>query len=426
MISVGREMTAQMSGTFCCCNDLNLTLVGDTAGLVGLTGYSVNELQEIHQNCLMNLVNPLFVDKLRRELAEQLAESDQIEEAFPLICKNESVKWLMCRGCKVADADGQEYLAGILVDITRSKQKYDAQKKTLEQYQIILSQTENVVFEWDCIRDTISFSRAWEKVFGYAPSRTNVVGVLNNGVTFHPEDVKQLMKQLRCMQEGNAYQTVDIRIMHVRGEYMWCRLRATGIYDDSTGKLLKIVGVIIVIEDEMKATMALQERAEHDSLTGLLNANTTRKRAEAYLSECLVGEKCALLVVDLDHFKDINDRFGHMHGDAVLVQVAETLRTRFRSQDIVGRIGGEEFVVLIKDVSDSELIHKRCCQLLKAMHEIYKGSMEEIVVSCSIGAVMAKAKGAQYSQLFDCADQAMYQAKKQGRDQYVFCDIREM
>jgi diguanylate cyclase (GGDEF)-like protein len=204
---------------------------------------------------------------------------------------------------------------------------------------------------------------------------------------------------------------------------MWCRLRATGIYDDSTGALLKIVGVIIDIEDEMKATMALQERAEHDSLTGLLNAKTTRKRAEEYLAECQAEEKCALLVVDLDHFKHINDRFGHMHGDAVLMQVAEVLRSRFRSQDIVGRIGGEEFIILIKGVSDSDLIHKRCRQLLESMHEIYKGSMDGIVVSCSIGAVMAMANGVKYSQLFDRADQAMYQAKEQGRDQYVFCEI---
>ena len=99
MISVGREITAQMSGIFCCRNDLNLTLVGDTTGLVGLTGFSVNELQEIHQNNLMSLVSPIYRDKLRKELAEQLAESNQVEEVFPLVCRDESVKWLMCRGC---------------------------------------------------------------------------------------------------------------------------------------------------------------------------------------------------------------------------------------------------------------------------------------------------------------------------------------
>ena len=426
MIFEGREKSSQISGTFCCRNDLHLTLCGETDGLSGLTGFTDQELQEIHQNSLLSLVRLKYRDKIQREIAEQLADLDEVEEVFPVVCKDESVKWLMCRGSRVTAEDGQEYLTGVLVDITRSKQKYDAQKKTLEQYQIILSQTENVVFEWDCIKDTISFSRAWEKVFGYAPSMENVVGVLNNGVTFHPDDVGLILKRLVLMKHGAAYQQVEIRIMHASGEYMWCRLRATGIYDDNTGILLKIVGVIIVIEDEMKATIALQEQAEHDSLTGLLNANTTRKRAEAYLTECPEGEKCALLVVDLDHFKNINDRFGHMHGDVVLVQVAETLRSRFRSKDIVGRIGGEEFVVLMKDVSDPELIHRRCRQLVEAMHEISKGSLGDIVVSCSIGAVVASVKGTKYSQLFDRADQAMYQAKKQGRDQYVFCDSTEV
>ena len=143
---------------------------------------------------------------------------------------------------------------------------------------------------------------------------------------------------------------------------------------------------------------------------------------EEYLAECPPEEKCALLVVDLDHFKHINDRFGHLFGDSVLVQTAEILRRHFRTQDIVGRIGGEEFLVLIKDVSDAELIHKRCSQLLKAMHEIYKGSMEELVVSCSIGAIMASGQGATYYNLFSGADKAMYQAKRRGRDQYIFCE----
>lgn len=421
MISGGHKMTARISGLFCCRNDLNLTLVNEESDVTGLIGFTNMQLQEIHQNSLMSMVLVKYRDELRQKLSEQLECCDEVETSFPVNCKDGTVKWLLCRGCRVTDPEGREYLTGVLVDITRSQQKYDAQKKTLEQCQIILSQTENVVFEWDCIKDTISFSRAWEKVFGYAPSMTGVVGVLNNGVTFHPEDVKQLMKQLHYMQGGKAYQTVDIRIMHVRGEYMWCRLRATGIYDDSTGKLLKIVGVIIVIEDEMKATMALQKRAEHDSLTGLLNAKTTRKRAEEYLAE-RGEEKCALLVIDLDNFKQINDRFGHMHGDAVLVRVAETIRKHFRSQDIVGRIGGEEFMVLIKDVSDVGLIHRRCDQLIEAMHDIYKGAMQDIVVSCSIGAVMAEYEEKTYSQLFALADQAMYQAKEQGRDRYVFCE----
>ena len=422
MISMGREMTARISGIFCCRCDIDLTLVGDTAGVAGVTGFTVDELREIYQNDLMDLLVPMYRDKLRIKLTGQLDKDGEVEEVLPLVCKDNSVKWLMCRGLRVTDATGQKYLTGVLVDVTRSKQKYDAQEKTLEQYQIILTQTDNVIFEWDCIRDTISFSHAWESVFGYMPSKTDVVGVLNNGVTFHPQDVKQLMKRLRCMQEGESYQIMEIRIMHARGEYMWCRLRATGLYDDGTGKLLKVVGVIIDIEDEMKATRALREQAEHDSLTGLLNAKTTHKRAEEYLAECGVGEKCALLVIDLDHFKQINDRFGHIHGDAVLKQVAETLRARFRSQDIVGRVGGEEFLILLKDVSDAEIIHRRCGQLVEAMHEIHKDSMEDMVVSCSIGAVMTQAKGTRYDQLFAMADQAMYEAKEQGRDGYVFWD----
>lgn len=278
---------------------------------------------------------------------------------------------------------------------------------------------------WDCIRDTISFSHTWEKIFGYAPQTERISEVLVNGEVFHQEDICQLLERLQNMREGSSYQFVEIRILRADGEYMWCRLRATGIYDNSTGKLLKVVGVIIDIDAEKKAAYALKEQAEKDSLTMLLNANTSRRRAEEYLAACAEEANCALLVIDLDNFKQINDRFGHLFGDAVLTEAARIISRMFRSQDIVGRIGGDEFMVVMKDLFDAALVHKRCSQLIEAVRGIMSDRMQGMTVSCSVGVALAREQRALYSQLFRCADQAMYQSKSQGGNSYILQFLEE-
>ena len=255
------------------------------------------------------------------------------------------------------------------------------------------------------------------------PRKEQISRILADGELFHPDDREMFREHLDIMRGGIAYRFFEIRIRRIDGKYLWCRLRATGIYDDSTGKLLKIAGVIIDIDDEKKAAKALQKQAEQDALTGLLNANTARKRAEEYLGNGVEDSSCALLVIDLDKFKQINDRFGHMCGDMVLTQVADTIRKRFRSQDIIGRMGGEEFMVLMTNVADAALVEQRCALLVDAMHDVCRGQLEDVVVSCSIGAVMTISDMKTYSTLFDLADQAMYQAKEQGRDRYVLKEV---
>lgn len=188
------------------------------------------------------------------------------------------------------------------------------------------------------------------------------------------------------------------------------------------GLLVEITQSKQLYDEQKKATSALQEQAERDSLTKLFNAHTVRRLTEEYFSSSAEGVNCALLIIDLDNFKQINDRYGHMFGDAVLTQAAQIIRKLFRSQDIVGRIGGDEFLVLMKDVSDRGLINKRCFQLLEAFYDTFRHQLYDFELSCSIGVAFTPAHGTLYCDLFRCADQALYQAKELGKNQYVFYD----
>ena len=135
---------------------------------------------------------------------------------------------------------------------------------------------------------------------------------------------------------------------------------------------MKIAGVIINIDAEKQEARALQDRAERDSLTKLLNKDAGRRQAQEYFSRFPEGVNSALMIIDLDDFKLVNDRYGHLFGDSVLTKAAREIKKLFRNQDIVARIGGDEFMVVMRGVSDRALVESRCQRLLAIFQSIFK------------------------------------------------------
>ena len=170
----------------------------------------------------------------------------------------------------------------------------------------------------------------------------------------------------------------------------------------------------------------LQTYAEQDSLTGILNAGTTRRLAEEYITA--MKSRCAMIIIDIDDFKRVNDRHGHMSGDELLMRAANVLKKQFRSNDIVGRIGGDEFLVLMKDISDKDIVSVRCSQIVSAFHDMHFDSMKNARMSCSVGAAVSESGNFCYDDLFLSADKAMYRAKRSGGNGYVVetCVKQEM
>jgi len=164
----------------------------------------------------------------------------------------------------------------------------------------------------------------------------------------------------------------------------------------------------------------LQLRAEQDSLTKLYNADTTKSLCAEYLSKS--GQMCAMIIFDLDGFKQVNDILGHIEGDRVLAQVAKKVQTLFRSGDIIGRIGGDEFLVLMKDIQSLDIIDKKCIALVDVISNSID-CIESIDFGCSVGAVVACTGVNSYEELFCCADRAMYSVKNNGKKDYC---IRQM
>lgn len=405
--------------TFLCRNDEHFTLIQLGRHIPKLAGYSPEELKEIFRNRLTELVIPEDREKMRRDFQEQLTRGKAVETEFRVRHKDGHILWILDRSHLSVGADGREYLNSFLTDITESKKAYDALNDKLSRYEIILAQTENVLFEWDMENNTINYSETWEKIFGFHPMQENVREILTEGSYFHPDDLPLLIDGINNLENGSHYQMVEVRIATARGRYLWCRFRASAIRDEN-GRLQKIVGIIINIDAEKQAERLLQDRAERDSLTKLLNKNAARKQAEEYLARFPGGTDCALLVIDLDNFKQVNDQYGHLFGDAVLTKAAREIERQFRNQDIVARIGGDEFMVLMRGVSDSNLLEARCSRLIQSFQTIFRSQKHKLPLSCSIGVALSPEHGTSYFDLFNHADQALYRAKARGKNRFCF------
>lgn len=159
----------------------------------------------------------------------------------------------------------------------------------------------------------------------------------------------------------------------------------------------------------------LEMRVQQDSLTQIYNAATCRKMAEEYLQS---EENCALFILDIDSFKKINDRYGHMFGDVVIIQAAQILRKFFRTNDILGRVGGDEFMILMKDIKNVEIIENRCRQLNESFQKELEEEVQNLKIGFSIGVALAPLNGNSYLDLFLAADKALYHAKALGGRQY--------
>ncbi len=191
---------------------------------------------------------------------------------------------------------------------------------------------------------------------------------------------------------------------------------ATPLYD----RHRKTIGAVSVFRDVTEAqekTDQLAYAADHDALTGLPNRNLLKDRTKQAIARAQrKHENFALLFLDLDRFKEVNDSMGHASGDALLVDVAKRLSDSVREGDTIARLGGDEFVVLLDGLTQEEQVKTVADKILHTLREPFQLGKQSATVSASIGASMYPIDGRDVESLLGCADAAMYRAKQQGRN----------
>lgn len=177
-----------------------------------------------------------------------------------------------------------------------------------------------------------------------------------------------------------------------------------------------VILIVVIWRINQNSQMSILKKAQIDALTGVLNKENTETEINQWLKSEESDGIQALLMIDLDKFKHINDTYGHMCGDKALKEAAKVLKEEFRSSDIVGRVGGDEFVVLMKNVRWEIVIERHMEELCERFRSIQIKEMQDKSLTCSVGAAYAPLHGEDFAQLYYYADHALYQAKRNGRD----------
>lgn len=227
--------------------------------------------------------------------------------------------------------------------------------------------------------------------------------------TFCPEHV------LHVYQNGRAELYYDFMITDDGTNYRWMRIRARIFYWDSDQSVRMITYRQDMTAEKEHETKILR-MAQSDPLTGLLNKNATRDRIDQILKMRDEGQIHALLMADIDHFKNVNDNYGHAAGDRVIQKFAERLKNQFRSTDICGRVGGDEFIVFLTDIPSREWLEKELECLVAGLREEILLTGMVCSVSASIGAAVCPDAGEDFDTLYRSADAGLYKSKERGRD----------
>ncbi|MEG0985706.1 MAG: GGDEF domain-containing protein [Clostridia bacterium] len=243
--------------------------------------------------------------------------------------------------------------------------------------------------------------------------------------SIHPHDRAMFSAFMQCKPLLEAYRagrtefTCVYRRIDASEKYHWYRYSLKLFEDPGTENVL-CYAYIEDIHAEKEKELHLLYNAEHDLMTGFYNKSTTAEKVDLLLSSesGMLGQHL-FFIIDLDYFKLINDKFGHAFGDVVLSQTASRISALFREGDILGRIGGDEFVVLMKNVQSLKMASLKAQEICASISEIYTQQQLEHKITSSIGIAVYPAHGRTYDALYRHSDAALYQAKEQGRNRFA-------
>ncbi len=220
---------------------------------------------------------------------------------------------------------------------------------------------------------------------------------------------------------GKDYEK-EIHFIVKNSKHLWYNVTYRIVGNEKNEKV-RIIGALTDITKQKETMRDLVEKSEQDQLTKLYNKITTEYLInESLKKRRLLDNGYALMIVDIDNFKEINDTFGHLFGDEVLKSIASDLKMLFRADDVLGRIGGDEFFIFVKNFQSFEFIEKKSNSVCAAFRRTYTDNGKCVEISSSIGIAFCPNHGKTFEELYKSADLALYEAKKLGKNRFVLFD----
>ncbi len=402
-----------------------------SAGFYSMIGYTREEMEERFDGKFFSIVAPEHralcrtfefengENVLRKEI---LVHTRERNDAGELLLKE---KWFLLTGNIIRKRNGRESVSAVMVDVTKDHEMNEHLRMEKERYKVVSGLSNDIIFSYSYRTDTIEFGEGFDMLF---PGPTVRPGFLSDKSwreqIVHREDIDTFDEICRIAEIGKEEVDDQVRLKTRDGKYIWCRIIAKAIKSNG-GRGTEVIGKIMNIDRHKRELSELESKAMRDPMTGALNKESTRVFIENYI-ERYPDMPGMFLILDIDKFKNVNDTYGHLMGDKVLIRAVNEMRKAFRSDDIIGRIGGDEFVVCIGNIRSNDIMIKQA----KKLHEVLRtpAVFDDVTIpmSASIGIALFPEHGRGYEELLACADRALYEVKGTTRDAFIVYDGRPL
>ena len=340
----------------------------------------------------------------------------------------ETLRWLICNAYPVLARDGS--VSEVIVcftDCTQLKEVEQSLSKSEERLRLVLQGSTDAPWDWDLVSDQLYYSERYWEMVGYRPGELAARPEMWMEM-LHPEDYERATRFVRKLLRGqDCSYSVEFRLRHRDGHYVPVLSRGFVLRDEN-GRALRMSGTNTDLTEAKLAERHIYELAYFDYLTGLPNRRLLIEQLSKILPRSERAHQYgALLFIDLDNFKLLNDTLGHDVGDQLLREVAARLRHTVRESDHLSRLGGDEFVVVLENLGATAdaAVHEAGAigaKLLHALAQPYQLADRPSVSTPSIGVALFGAMPATVDALLRQADLAMYRAKAEGRNTVRFFD----
>lgn len=383
--------------------------------LCAMTGYERGELLEMRDFDLTFPDDRGIGGKEYEALMACTRKSFDIEKRY--VRKDGSTIWARTSVAALCNESRTAATAIALIeDVTEAKLADAARRDAERRLQLAVDMAELGSWEFEVATDRLTVDPSWMRRLGLGEHELDTGERLRSRV--HPDDLERARRHFQdYLGRPEGQYRIEFRFRFGDGSYRWISSRAIAV-TDGAGRLVKLAGTYLDITERKRAEQRIREESLHDPLTGLPNRALLIEYGSHLLSAAYRNRgRCAVLFIDLDRFKPINDLYGHEAGDAVLIEVGRRLRRCTRQQDLVGRLGGDEFLILLPHVdAEYERVDTVAQHVLDVVARpilLDEGKLS-VSVSPSIGISRYPEQGGDVDTLIQKADMAMYQAKRQG------------
>lgn len=388
-------------------------------GFLNMLNCSQAQLKTVYDNRFDHIIYPDDLKQTMESIERQSAVNKCSEVEYRVIDARGCIRYFWNRAVLLNDEDGREWFNVIATDMTDQHREKLELKVGEEQYRILSEMALIILADYDCReKRLLSLSPEFEAKFGYRPGLNSFPQGFAPTLGVVPDDFPSVTVQYQLAVAGKRPSPVEIRMMRTNGRSpVWCQLWL-GAVSDENGPI-RLLAMLLDISRQKHEVEALKLKSELDPLTQLYNRGATIQAIDQIFKES-PDDSHILILMDIDNFKAVNDNYGHVHGDLTLSAVACRLRDNSRSDDIIGRVGGDEFVLFFRSFSDRIAAKHKARQICAALRQISVPGCPGLQISGSLGIACSPENGNTYAELFAKADSAMYNAKHNGKDSHCF------